>query len=215
MGIEAEFQKDISAIPSYRGSRHHQAYRVEPVLATTLEANIDAEMSKIGNALVNSIICFDNLRFLVTSIDGFAHIKGADNCSNQSTWISKEVFAVIHQKSEKGNTFYELSIIVHGCIEFLAVGGLIIMQNQPVNAFLGSSIKPLRNANVIDGEKRTTDVFVRMEKQKIVCTERLLRQYYKKQAHSTGFWVRADQPTGCIQPFFDRFYSSTLPIDDS
>ncbi|OAD04526.1 hypothetical protein MUCCIDRAFT_108349 [Mucor lusitanicus CBS 277.49] len=158
MGIEAEFQKDISAIPSYRGSRHHQAYRVEPVLATTLEANIDAEMSKIGNALVNSIICFDNLRFLVTSIDGFAHIKGADNCSNQSTWISKEVFAVIHQKSEKGNTFYELSIIVHGCIEFLAVGGLIIMQNQPVNAFLGSSIKPLRNANVIDGEKRTTDV---------------------------------------------------------
>ncbi|KAL0136015.1 hypothetical protein V8B55DRAFT_1343398, partial [Mucor lusitanicus] len=101
-------------------------------------------------------------------------------------WINKRVFSKLHHKFEKGNNFFELSIIVHGCIELLAVGGLVTIKGTPVDAFLGSSVKPLKKAMTIDGDRLTSSIYIRNQQQAVVATTRLLRQYYK--VDSCNLW---------------------------
>ncbi|OAD01530.1 hypothetical protein MUCCIDRAFT_83270 [Mucor lusitanicus CBS 277.49] len=78
-----------------------------------------------------------------------------------------------------GNSFVELSIIVDKCVELLAVGGLVLMNGGPVEPFLGSSIKPINKARIIDGDVMTKNILVR-ENADVTRTARLLRQCYKR-----------------------------------
>ncbi|GAN10213.1 hypothetical protein MAM1_0330c09751 [Mucor ambiguus] len=96
-----------------------------------------------------------------------------------NTWLNKSALAKLHTKTEKGNNFFELSNIVDGCIELLAVGGLVIISGKSVEPFLGSSVKPLNRAKVIDGDVITEKVLISKQHQ-VVGSERLLRHYYKR-----------------------------------
>lgn len=53
---------------------------------------------------------------------------------------------------------------------------LISMADKPVDAFLGSSVKPLKDGSVVDGDQLTKHISTFKP---IIRTERLLRQYYK------------------------------------
>ncbi|CAO3647544.1 unnamed protein product [Mucor fragilis] len=50
------------------------------------------------------------------------------------------------------------------------------MADKPVDAFLGSSVKPLKDGSVVDGDQLTKHISTFKP---IIRTERLLRQYYK------------------------------------
>ncbi|KAL9540638.1 hypothetical protein MBANPS3_009573 [Mucor bainieri] len=69
-----------------------------------------------------------------------------------------------------------------GCIELLAVGGLVALNGKPVDAFLGSSIKPSKKEAIVDGDRITSKIFTKSQQQAAITTERLLRQYYKVNA---------------------------------
>lgn len=75
---------------------------------------------------------------------------------------------------------------MHGCIELFAVGGLAILTGEPIDAFLGSSLKPLKNKLVVDGDRTTEKIYVTSSPKAVVNSERLLCQYHKK--HSNNMW---------------------------
>ncbi|CAO3657394.1 unnamed protein product [Mucor hiemalis] len=117
--------------------------------------------------------------------DAFVHIQNADDCSFDNKWINK-TFAKLHHKFEKGKNFFEVSVILHGCVELLAVGGLVALKGKPVDAFLGSSVKPLKNSSVVDGDLLSSKIFIYKHDQQVIRSERLLRQYYKED--SCNLW---------------------------
>ncbi|KAL9540940.1 hypothetical protein MBANPS3_009407 [Mucor bainieri] len=160
--------------------------------------NADDVARRLGSHFVGSIVCFEQVKVLVSSLDIFFHLEEIDDCAYTNQWNSKSVFARLHLKSEKGNQFFELSLIVGGCVELLAVGGLVLINGGSVEPFLGSSVKPLNRAKVLDGDVSTSKIFVR-ENVEVLRSERLLRQYYKrdavkqwqfhmKMAHDVGFY---------------------------
>lgn len=116
----------------------------------------------------------------------FDHASDTDDCALTNKWINKNPLAKLHDNFEKGRNFYEISIILHGCVELLAVGGVVVVRGEPADAFFGSSIKPLKDNNLIDGDRLTNSVYIKSNLQEIVRSERLLRQYYKRD--SCNMW---------------------------
>lgn len=95
----------------------------------------------------------------------FDHASDIDDCALTNKWINKNPFAKLHNKFEKGRNFYEISIILHGCVELLAVGGVVVVRGEPADAFLGSSNKPLKDNNLIDDDRLTNSVYIKSDLQ--------------------------------------------------
>lgn len=148
--------------------------------AEYISSNVDSTANNVGNYFVGAVICFEKVKVLITSLDVFFHIENVDDCAYAIQWFNESVFAKLHMKSEKGNNFFELSIIVDGCIELLAVAGLCSINGGSVEPFLGSSVKPLNRAKVLDGDITTTKILVPTREKETMQSERLLRQYYKR-----------------------------------
>lgn len=49
----------------------------------------------------------------------------------------KKIFAKTHNKNGLGNDYYEVSVIVHGCIELLAIVGIVAINGEPIETFWG------------------------------------------------------------------------------
>ncbi|KAL9553411.1 hypothetical protein MBANPS3_003296 [Mucor bainieri] len=176
--------------------------------------NADSVASSTGSYFVGAVICFEKVKILVTSLDVFFHIEYVDDCAYSNQWLNESVFAKLHMKSEKGNNFFELSIIVDGCIELLAVGGLVLINGGSVEPFLGSSVKPVNRAKVIDGDVQTSNIFVNANKE-VVATERYLRQYYKADASRRwSFHQKSSYDAGFypIHPLHVDQYISISPL---
>ncbi|KAF1800375.1 hypothetical protein V8B55DRAFT_1340734 [Mucor lusitanicus] len=142
--------------------------------------NSHAVALELGSYFVGSIVCFDQIKILIASLDIFFHIENIDDCAYTNQWLDETVFSKLHMKSERGNNFFELSLIVDGCIELLVVGGLAVINGGSAEPFLGSSVKPLNRAKVLDGDLIARKIFVPTNPKATIQTERLLRQYYKR-----------------------------------
>ncbi|KAG2190896.1 hypothetical protein INT47_003578 [Mucor saturninus] len=161
-------------------SEGYQSCSIEPLPESFIVKNLGNTVASIGHSFAGCIICFEEVKFLITSFDAFVHIQNADDCSFDNKWINKKTFAKLHHKFEKGKNFFEVSVILHGCVELLAVGGLVALKGKPVDAFLGSSVKPLKNSSVVDGDRLSSKIFINKHGQQVIRSERLLRQYYKE-----------------------------------
>ncbi|CAO0803018.1 unnamed protein product [Mucor circinelloides] len=135
-------------LSSVKYSACNRGQRSEEYIASNIE-NVALDMA---NNFIGSVVCFDKAVILITSIDVFFHLSEVDDCAYTNKWLDLSVFAKLHIKSEKGNIFSELSIIVDGCVELLAVGGLVAVGGGSAEPFLGSSIKPLNRAKVVDSD---------------------------------------------------------------
>ena len=103
-----------------------------------IKSNCEDVAVQLGNHFVGSIVCFDKIKILITSLDAFFHIDSVDDCAYINKWLNPNAFAKLHMKTEKGNNFFELSIVVDGRVELLAVGGLAVINGKSVEQFLAS-----------------------------------------------------------------------------
>ncbi|CAO3647548.1 unnamed protein product [Mucor fragilis] len=102
-------------------SEGYGPFSIKPHAEHEIVQDLENVVFQLGESLAGGIFCFSEAKFLITSLDAFVHIKDIDNCSfNNIT-----PFVKLHRKFEKGGSLFEVSVIVHGCIELLAIGGLI------------------------------------------------------------------------------------------
>lgn len=163
-----------------------EALKIEFITEANWSSNAKEVVETIGELSIGCIICFEEVKFLISSFDAFVHIPDVDDCSFSNKWSNKRPFAKLHHKFEKGRNFFEVSLIFHGCIELLAVGGIVVVEGESVDAFLGSSIKPLKNNNQIDGDRLTEKIYIKSHRQECIRSERLTRQCYKRDSCACG-----------------------------
>lgn len=114
------------------------------------------------------------------------HIQNADGCSFVNKQINKETFAKLHHKFEKGESFFQISVIIHICVEMIAVGDLVALKGNSVDTFLSSSVKPLKSSLVVDGDRLSSRIFINKHDQQVIISGRLLRHYYKEDCCNYG-----------------------------
>lgn len=195
--IDAEntSQCPAGAIDNLMSIDGYVRYTAVPLTESDIVENLEDTIAKIGNLSSCAIVCFDEVTFIITSVDAFVRIESMNNCLMDNQWLNKRVFAKLHNKS----------IIVHGCIEYLANGGLTLIKGESIDAFLGSSVKPLKKMFVVDGDRLTSEIYIRSHHQDIVHSERLSRQYYKKD--SSKLWSFHSRST------YDAGFFPIRPLD--
>lgn len=133
-----------SALESFLTAESYQRCTIAPIPESSITEDIERNILDIGSKFAGCIICFKE--FLIASFDAFVHIENVDDCS----------FAELHHKFEKVRSFFEVSIILHGCIELLSNDGIVFTVEDPVDAFSGSTIRPLKNHMLAGGHCLTS-----------------------------------------------------------
>lgn len=135
------------------------------------------EIIPLAKQFVNSVVKFQSLSLLITSLDIFYHNhRFDDDCAQTIDCIYTVPTAKISRKTCTDKSFTEVSVFI-GHYEFLAVGGYIKIHDNLL-PFLGSS---LGKFNL--GAETATDIMVPTTAVASVRTERLLNQYIKRKSH--------------------------------
>ncbi|CAO3648775.1 unnamed protein product [Mucor hiemalis] len=140
-------QDSVNDFPS---TKSYHKCNIEPLSESFIAENIEEVVTDLGNTFIGCILLFDYVKFLITSFDVFSHLKHTDDCGYDKKWLNKKVFARIHNKNGLNNDYYKVSVIVHGFIELLAVGGVVAFNGEIVETFLGSFVKVLRTQQLND-----------------------------------------------------------------
>lgn len=184
-------------VNDFLSAKNYHKCKIEPLSESFIAENIEEIVTDLGNTFIRCILLFENVKFLITSFDVFSHLKNIDDCGYDKKWLNKKVFARIHNKNGLNNDYYEVSVIIHGCIELLAIGGIVAFNGEQVETFLGSSVKVLRTKHIIDGDCLAKEVYVESHNREIVRSNRLLRQYYKQDSCKLwSFHLKATFDTG-------------------
>lgn len=159
----------------YVKSINYDSCRHQEYTEAYIKSNCEDVAVQLGNYFVGCIVCFDKVKILITSFDLFFHVSGIDDCAYKNKWLSTHTFARLHMKTEKGNSFFELSVVVDGCVELLAVGGIAVINGGSVVPFLA----PSNRAKVLNGDITTEKILV-CRGSTVAPSNRLLRRYYKQ-----------------------------------
>ncbi|KAI9478323.1 MAG: hypothetical protein EXX96DRAFT_457789, partial [Benjaminiella poitrasii] len=138
----------------------------------------------LAPTFLESLIEFDSASVFVTQFE--VYYRNNVDIDASATPTLYELYhdipvAVIKEKNERRNTWFELSVF-YKRYEMLVTGGIISkVSSKQLNSFLGASI-PF--PDVISSNKKTTTVFVAQNKSGFFVQERNLRNRIK---HSSSF----------------------------
>lgn len=168
---------------------------------------------RYASRYLEAVIVFDDIWFLVTSVDVFLHGKpSVDDCADHTNVIMDHMpYARIRAKTQQGHEYYELSIVI-GTIELLALAGFHgTTVTASANAFLGSSLRDLPQQ--LKQSIRAKELHIRRVPSAFASSNRHLRQYAKAGAnlawgfHSLRFLTKGFYPVNPLS--YSEHASST------